>query len=423
MKYVNLHCHTHYSGLDGIGSPKEYMDRAAEIGMKYMAITDHGTTMGHREWQREAKRTGIISILGIEGYQTNDRFDKTSKAKRADGDLIYNHLTLLSQNETGLRNLNRISEVAWTEGFYSKPRFDFDVLEENSDGVIALSGCMSGMIPKAIEAGDKEKVQSLVKRYLSIFGDRFFIEIMSSNPKELNLALLSIAEKYKILPVVTDDCHHVRKEDLWVQEATLILNTSPSLNKDFDFNKSQKMDFIDRFNYMYPERMSFQDFDLFLHTYDEHVASLSKHGIGIEPIENTVIVAEMIGEYPYYQGLDLLPDPKSDPKEMLRKKVYQGLKRLGKNDDQIYVDRVEHELEIIGNLGLESYFLILENAIAWAESKDIMVGPGRGSGVSSLVNYCLSITRIDPLENNLLFFRFLTPPSTTMIRPEFELIQ
>lgn len=164
---------------------------------------------------------------------------------------------------------------------------------------------------------------------------------------------------------------------------------------------------------MYPDRkMSFQDFDLFLHTYDEHRTALAKHGIGVEPIENTQIIAGMIGNYPYYSGLDLLPAPKTDPKALLRKKVYAGLKRIGKSDDPTYVDRIEEELKVISDKNFDAYFLIAENTISWAESKDIMVGPGRGSAAGSLVCYCLKITKIDPIEHNLLFFRFLDPSRT-----------
>jgi DNA polymerase-3 subunit alpha len=412
--YVELHLHDHYSALDGVNTPAEYMARAVELGMTHLAQTNHGTLSGHRDFQREAEKAGIIPILGVEGYiSETDRFDRRSKAKREDGTQTFNHIGLLAMNENGLRNLNAMMREAWTGGFYSKPRIDLDLLEEYNEDVIVLSGCLNGLLSKALEANNYEKALEIAERLALTFGERFFIEVQTHNPLEINKGLLQLAEATGTKPVVTSDCHHARKEDLWVQEAMLILSTKPKSAHGFDLSKSQQMDMLDRFNYLYPDRkMTFQEFGLHLNSYEEHMAGLAKQGIGTEPIENTTLVAEMIGDYPYYENLDLLPTPvmvEADKDDELRRLAYKGLRERGLADNPEYVERIEHELDVIKQMGFALYFLILADIIEFARSKGIFVGPGRGSGVSSLVNYCLFITNIDPIPYKLLFFRFLDP--------------
>lgn len=411
MRYAELHAHTYYSAMDGTSSSLDYMKRAKELGIEAVAQTDHGTLAGHREHQRAARETGIKPLLGVEGYITKDRFDRTAAGKRKDGDQVYNHMILIAQNEKGLTNLRKIDEISWSEGFYSKNRFDFEVLEEYNEGLLATSGCLSGLIPKAIENGNFELADAFAQDFKRIFGDRFFIELMSHNPVSLNKALVEIADRHGFLPVVTSDCHHARKEDLWVQEAMLILSTSPDVAKDFDFSKSQKMEWLERFNYLYPDRkMTFQDFNLHLNSFDEHIAGLAKHGIGREVIENTAIVADMVDfeDYPYYENLDLLPKTtEGDVDDLLRKKVFAGLRRLGKDKDQEYIDRAERELGIIKEKGFSAYFHIADKAISWAKKQDILTGPGRGSGAGSLVVYALGMTKVDPIQYGLIFERFI----------------
>ena len=414
MDYVELHLHDHYSALDGVNTPAEYMTRAVELGMTHLAQTNHGTLSGHRDFQREAEKAGIVPILGIEGYiSSTDRFDRRAKNSREDGTQTFNHIGLLAMNENGLKNLNAMNREAWQSGFYHKPRIDMELLEEYGEDIVVLSGCLNGLLCKALEQGDAERAVKTATHLQGVFGERFFIEIQSHNPIEINTGLLSIADSLGIRAVVTSDCHHARKEDLWVQEAMLILSTKPKSKSGFDMSKAQQMDFLERYNYLYPERkMTFQEFGLHLNSAQEHMDNLAKQGIGVEPIMNTKLVADMIGDYPYYEGLDLLPTPVmelSSPDDELRRLAYKGLRERGLDDKPEYVERVEHELDVIKQMGFANYFVILADIVQWARSKDIFVGPGRGSGVSSLVNYCLFITNIDPLPYKLLFFRFLDP--------------
>lgn len=410
---VELHLHDDYSSMDGTNTAAEYMVRAKELGMTHLAQTNHGTLGGHRAFQQAAREAGIVPILGVEAYiSPTDRFDKRSKASRSDGTNAYNHLIILAQNETGLQTLNRINRIGWTEGFYSKPRIDMEVLEEDNEGLIVLSGCLNGLICKAIERGELEEAMAIADRFKSIFEDRFFIEVQGHNPVDMNEALFHIADTKGIKPVVTSDCHYARKEDLWIQEAMLILSTNPKKNKDAEFSKSQKMETLERFNYLYPDRkMTFQEIEIYLHSAEEHRAAFKTQGFDREDIiDNTHIVASMIGDYPFHQGLDLLPRPKDgNPDDILEEKARQGLSDKGLDGKPDYVERLEEELEIIKSKDFSTYFLIVEDMISWAKSQGIMVGPGRGSGAGSLVNYVLGITDIDPIAEKLLFFRFINP--------------
>ena len=417
QKYSELHLHTYYSLLDGLNSPAEYMKRAKELGMTHLAETEHGTNAGHRDFQKEALAAGIVPILGQEMYiSPTDRFDRRAVKKRDDNTQAYNHLIVLARNENGLNNLNRLSELAWQEGFYSKPRIDMEILEEYNEDLIVLSGCLNGLIAKAIANNQPALADSYAREFKGIFGERFFMEIQSHNGQEINEGLLAVAAKHGIEPVVTSDCHYAREEDLWLEEAMLILSTNPKANKEFDYSKAQKMEMLERFNYAYPERpMSFEKFGLFLHNAEQHKnsdhwKSYMDQKVVDRAISNTMVVANMIGEYPYHEALDLLPRPKNDdPDALLEKKAWAGLRNKNLDRDDVYVSRLQEELDIIKSKGFSTYFLIEANAMSWGKSKGIMFGPGRGSGAGSLVNYCLGITNVDPIEHKLLFFRFINP--------------
>lgn len=408
--YIPLHVHDYYSVLDGGASPEEYMVRAKELGMDYLAQTNHGVLSGHRHFQRAAKEAGITPILGVEGYYSEDRFDRRTKAKREDGTQVYNHLTVLALNETGLTNLNKINKVAWTEGYYYKPRFDIETLFNNKEGLVVLSGCMSGMIAKALQNGDLDRAMRIAQQHKDALGDSFYIEVMATNPGPLNRALLHVADELGIKPVMTSDCHYTRKEDLAVEEALLILSTSPKPNFQADMDKAKKMDLLERFNYLYPERqMTFQEIEVYLRDYKTEKELFVAQGIEREDIfENTFEIAGRVEEYPYHERLDLLPRPTKDPKEMLRKLVFQGLKDRNRDTPE-YRARAEEELKVIFDKNFEVYFLIVRNTVNNARKKGIRVGFGRGSGAGSLVNYALGITQVDPIKYNLLFFRFLDP--------------
>lgn len=413
MRYTELHLHDHFSTLDGKDTPEDYMKRAKELGMTHLAQTNHGTLSGHRAFQRAAKEAGIVPILGVEAYISGtDRFDRRSKAKRTDGTNVYNHLIILAQDETGLQTLNTLNEKAWLEGFYNKPRIDFELLEEHNEGLIVTSGCMSGLIPKALEVGDMDLAMRLASKFKSILPGRFYIEIQGHNDPALNEGLLRIADAMHIPPVVTSDCHYARKEDLWIEEAMLILSTNPKANFGADIPKSQKMDMLERFNYLYPDRtMSFEKIEIYLKNAEEHKAQLAMQGVDRDDVyANTMVIADSIGSYPYHEGLDLLPKPSNgNPDEILFKKVMQGLKKKGLDKDPIYLARRDEELGVIFPKGFSTYFLIVENGVSWAKKQGIRVGPGRGSGAGSLVNYALGITDVDPIKHGLLFFRFINP--------------
>lgn len=409
---VELHLHDTFSVLDGLNSPAEYMVRAKELGMTHIAETNHGTSAGHREFKREADKAGIVPILGQEMYiSPTDMYDRRSKSSRADDTDIYNHIIALSMNDTGLDTLNRLSRKSWEEGYYHKNRMDTDLLLSDNEGLIVLSGCMNGLIAKALERGDEEEALRIAHEYKDTLGDRFFIEVQGSNPIELNHGLLAIADQVGIQPVATSDCHYARKEDLWVEEAFLILSTNPKRSPSFDLTKAQKMDFLERYNYLYPDRrMSFQEIEIFLRDRATHQQLFTAQGIMREDIyDNTNVIAQRVEAYNMPTGLDLLPEIKGNPDTKLRTMAFEGLKRLGKDSDEVYIDRINHELDVIQMKNFSTYFIVVEDAVTWARENDIIVGPGRGSAAGSLVCYALGITRVDPIEYGLLFERFLDP--------------
>lgn len=409
--HTELHLHTHYSLLDGLNTPEEYLQRAAEIGMTHLAVTDHGNLSAHREFQKYAKETNITPILGCEMYiSATERTDRRPVKKRDDNTQLYNHLTVLAKNQTGLENLNKLSEIAWTEGFYFKPRIDMEVLAQYSEGLIVLSGCINGLISRAVESDDTNKAQYFASEFKDIFGDRFFMEIQGHNDPKINHGLLDIAKRYEVAPVVTSDCHYARKEDLWVQEAMLILSTSPKRNYNADMSKAAKMDVLDRYNYLYPDRqISFQKYEIFLRDYKQHEELLAAQGIGTEAIDNTMLVANMVEPYEYYEGLDLLPVSGEDAHAKLRRLTIEGAKKRGTFGIKEYDERREFELGVFGDKEFDEYILAEAEIVNWGRGEGIKFGPGRGSGAGSLVLYELHVTDVDPIPHNLLFFRFVNP--------------
>jgi DNA polymerase-3 subunit alpha len=397
--------------MDGLNSPKELCQAALDAGQTAIAITDHGTLSSHRDMQIAAKELGIKPILGVEAYiSPTDRFDRSSKTDKSIQ--AYNHIILLAKNKKGLENINILQELAWNEGFYHKPRIDREVLNEYKEGIIVLSGCLNGLISKCIEKGEFEEAKSILQNFKKNFAEDFYIEVQSHNPKEINSKLLELADELKIKAVATGDAHFAKEEDRILEEALLILSTSPKADKDSDFDMSRNMgNMLDRFNYLYPDRrISFQDMNLFIQSRTEIEADFNKAGISRTDIyENTMEIQNKIGEYDFYQNLDLLPVPKTDADDKLRDMAYSGLERLQKASDQVYVDRVEEELSVIASKNFASYFLVIADMINWAKENNIKVGPGRGSAAGSLVCYSLGITDVDPIKYDLLFFRFINP--------------
>jgi len=414
MNYVGLHVHTHFSLFDGIATPEEYVNRAVELGMPAIAITDHGTLSGHRELHRIAKAKGIKPILGLEGYMCADISDTRDKSEReGQQDLVYNHIILLAKNQIGLENLNKISELSWTDGFFKKPRFDFTILEKYKEGIIVTSACPSSVLVKALE----EEEFALAKKYISWFKERFrddyYIEVMPHNEAHINKYLIELADEFSIKVVVTPDCHHVDPSQKEVQEFKLLMNTHGKFVKDATYEKSKKKaTMMERLDYLYGEdrQITFNKFDIHLLSYEEIKAAMESQGIDRPDIySNTLLLADTVGDYGIQEGLNLLPVQYKSPDKELAKVALEGLVERGLSENQEYLDRLEEELQIIKDKKFAPYFLVVSNMINWAKKEEIMVGPGRGSSAGSLVCYALKITDIDPIEHSLLFFRFINP--------------
>jgi len=413
MSYVGLHVHTHYSLFDGIATPEEYIDRAVELGMTAIAITDHGTLSGHRELHRIAKAKGIKPILGVEGYMCQDRFDTRDKSERdGDLDLIYNHIVLLAKNQIGLENLNKINEIAWTEGFFKKPRFDFEILKKYSEGIIVTSACPSSVLVKALENNEFAIAKKHIEWFKRVFNDDYYIEVMPHNPAEINKQLIALADEFGVQVVVTPDCHHSSTDQKEIQEFKLLLNTHVKIDKEHTFEKSKKhTDMMKRLDYLYGEdrQITFNKFDIHLLSYEEMKAAMEAQGVDRPDIySNTLSIADKVGDYGIQEGLDLLPVQYKNPDKELKELALVGLKERGV-DSQEYLDRLDEELKVIKDKKFAPYFLVVRSMINWAKKEDIMVGPGRGSAAGSLLCYALNITDIDPIKHGLLFFRFINP--------------
>ena len=408
--YVPLHVHTHYSQMDGVATPDEYVAKAIENGMSAIAITDHGTLSGHRPMYRAATSAGLKPILGVEGYITADRFDKRDKSERTTPlDLIYNHIVILAKNDQGLENLGKLNELAWTEGFYRKPRIDFEILEQYKEGLIVSSACMSGLINKAIEVDDYAVAKEHLKWFGDRFGDDFYVEVMPHNTEGMNRALIELADAAGHKIIVTPDCHHATVDQKVIQEIMLINNTHAKFEKDVTYDKSRKIeDPMSRLDYLYGKErmMSFNRFDIHLLSGDEMHEAMGEDS-RLDMFTNTLEIADKVEEYTIHRNLNLLPVEHKDPDAQIKKYAESWLKDNGLHTNQEYVDRLNEELDIIKQKKFASYFIVVQNMLNWAKKNDIMVGPGRGSSAGSLVCYALGITDIDPIKHGLLFFRFI----------------
>jgi DNA polymerase-3 subunit alpha len=400
--------------MDGVATPEEYVNRAVDLGMQAIAITDHGTLSGHRELHRVAKAKGIKPILGVEGYMTSNRFDNRAKADRTDPlDQNYHHIVLLAKNQKGLENLNKINEIAWTEGFFSKPRFDFEILSKYKEGIIVTSACLSGWIAKAVELGELATAKKHIQWFKQEFGDDYYIEVMPHNPPEVNKGIIELADANNVKIVVTPDCHHSDVSQKEIQEFMLILNTHAKLQKDATYEKSKKYkDMMERLDFLYgaDRQMSFRSFDIHLLSYEEMKSAMQSQGIDREDMfKHTLEIANKVEDYDIKDGLNLLPVQYKNPDKELSDLAYAGLEAKGLNNNETYINRLEEELQVIKDKKFAPYFLVVRSMINWAKKEEIMVGPGRGSSAGSLLCYSLGITDIDPIEHGLLFFRFINP--------------
>ena len=397
-QFTHLHVHTEYSLLDGACRIDRLFDHIKAMGQTACAITDHGVMYGCVAFFDAAKAAGIKPIIGCEVYvATRTRFDKVN---RIDGN---NHLILLCKNETGYKNLIKMVSAGFTEGFYSKPRIDKDLLEQYHEGLICLSACLAGEIPQAILAGDYERAKQAALYYRDLFGEgNYYIELQDHGLEEDQVVLpqlIRLARETDIPMAATNDAHYITKEDAKMQSILLCIQTGKTI-ADAD-------------------RMEFQTDEFYLKSTDEMYDLFS---MVPEACENTSKIAEQcnfeftFGEtkLPYFKAPDGMEN-----QAYFEKLCWEGLERRypGKVTDALK-ERLSYEINVVKTMGYTNYYLIVYDFINYAKSRDIPVGPGRGSGAGSLAAYCVGITDIDPIRYNLIFERFLNPERVSM--PDFD---
>jgi DNA polymerase-3 subunit alpha len=394
--FVHLHNHTYYSLLDGLSSPDEMAREAKLKGFKSLAITDHGTCGGWLNFQRACRKHDIKPILGCEVYISDDM-------KSRDKNQGIYHLTLLSKNAQGLKNLMHLSTLAETQGKYRKPRIDFNLLSQYHEGIICTSGCPAGELANAITDDDWGKCKETVGKYKDLFGDDYYLEVMSheyqdcksdwqATEKKIAKGVFQIGRKLGIKTICTNDCHYASKKDSQFHDTLLCVQTKANIND--------------------PKRFSFRSDEFYLKSYEE---MLKIYGSAPDLLKNTVEISEKIGNEDLLQFVpDLLPhfhvpEGFNDELHYLKTLIKEGMIARGFIKRPEYRERIKFEMGVIANCGYVKYFLILWDIINFAKQEGIRVGIGRGSAVGSLVLYILGITKIDPLKYDLLFERFLNP--------------
>jgi len=399
-EFVHLHVHSDYSLLDGASSISTLVAKAKNLGMRHLAITDHGNMFGVLKFFKECKAAGINPIIGSEFYMApNSRFDKTGNEK---GGKNY-HLVLLATSETGYRNLIKLSSLSYTEGFYYRPRIDEESLVRHSRDLIAMTACLGGEIPSLILAGKTKEAELRARRFREIMGDgNFYLELQDHglpDQKKVNPVLIEISRKTGIPLVATNDLHYADPDDFVAQDILLCIGTNRKRDET--------------------GRMRFENDQFYLKSADEMAVAFPNCP---EALLNTVRIAERCAVVipqpgPLLPEFDL-PAGFADTAAYMRHLTYEGLtRRYPKGGPEIKA-RADFELDVIIKMDFTGYFLIVADFINWAKEKGIPVGPGRGSGAGSIVAYALRITDIDPLKYNLLFERFLNPERVSM--PDFD---
>lgn len=396
MPFTHLHTHTEYSLLDGANRIKPLAKRLSELGFTHAAITDHGVMYGVIEFYQACKAEGVQPIIGCEVYICPNRFEKHGAARE------YSHLVLLCENFKGYQNLMRLVSLGFTEGFYYRPRIDYKLLREYSEGLICLSGCLSGDLPKMLLQGRMQDARDYVYEMQSIFGkNRFYIEIMDHGLSEEKMVLPRLKQLSRETGVplaATNDCHYLYREDAQAQEVLMCIQTGKTLQDETRMRMESEELYVKSENEM---RILFQDCP--------------------EALDNTQKIADMCHVDFDFSKLHLPHYPietgETAP-EMLTRLCMDGLrKRYPEQADDPQSEprtRLEYELSMIHQMGYVDYFLIVWDFIHYAKQSGIMVGPGRGSGAGSIVAYTLDITMLDPLKYNLLFERFLNPERMSM---------
>lgn len=389
--FTHLHVHTQYSLLDGASKIPDLVSYAKTLGMKSLAITDHGVMYGAVDFYEECKKQGIKPILGCEVYVTSG-----SHLERNNRGLF--HLILLAENMEGYHNLMKIVSLAQLEGFYYKPRVDKDILRAHSKGIICLSACIAGELPVLIQQDNMDGARRCIEEHLEIFGrDNYFLEVQNHDLNEehkVNRALRKLAQEYDLKLVATNDLHYVRRQDAEAQDVLLCIQTTSTVDE--------------------PNRMRFPNDQFYLKSYEEMA---EKFPDCPEALANTQIIAERCNVELEFGHL-LLPEfgvPEGfDAASYLHHLCLESLEKKYPNADAVVNQRLDFELQIINQMGYACYFLIVWDFIKYCREHEILVGPGRGSAAGSIVAYLLGITNIDPLRYNLLFERFLNPERVSM---------
>lgn len=416
--FVHLHNHSQYSLLDGLTKIPALVEHVKAAGMEAVAVTDHGTMSGAIEFYKDARSAGIKPIIGMEAYIA----PRGHADKEPEKDRQYFHLTMLAMDQKGYQNLMRLSTIANLEGFYYRPRIDRDLLEKYSEGIIVLSGCMGGEVSDALRQGQYKQAKKTAQWYKSVFGDRYYIELMDhghadhpsawQEQKEVNEKLLQLADEIKAPPVVTSDAHYLKQEDKEAHEILLCVQTGAFLSdekrfslKEFELFVEDPKNIIERWGKNNPE----------LITNSKKIAMRCNVEIELGNI--------LIPKYPAAKG--------ESEKSLFEKLVWQGLawRYGGKNRNDAakltdakaqkllkpeIIERANYELGIVEKMGFNGYFLIVADFINWGKDRGIVFGPGRGSAASSILAFAMRITEIDPLKYDLLFERFLNPDRVSM---------
>ncbi|MCL2080676.1 MAG: DNA polymerase III subunit alpha [Oscillospiraceae bacterium] len=398
--FVHLHLHTEYSLLDGACRINRLFDRVKELGQSAAAITDHGVMYGVIDFYKAAKAAGVKPIIGCEVYVAKrSRFDKTHEL-----DSERYHLVLLCENNTGYQNLLKLVSLAFIDGFYVKPRVDRELLEKHHEGLIALSACTAGEIPKAILARDYSRAKETALYYSNLFGkDNFFLELQDHGTPEnaeINAGILRLAKELNLPLAATNDCHYISEDDAEAQDVLMCIQTGKTV-EDAD-------------------RMSYEGLGLHIKSCDEMLAMFPKHP---EAITNTALIAERCNVEIEFGKQRLprfkLPKGKKSAESYLRELCDKGFEKrycgqCPPDSMPEHRERLNFELDMIIRMGYVDYFLIVHDFIAFARSSGIPVGPGRGSAAGSMVSYCLEITDVDPMRYALYFERFLNPERVSM---------
>ncbi|MBR2406695.1 MAG: DNA polymerase III subunit alpha [Clostridia bacterium] len=399
MGFVHLHVHSEYSLLDGACRLDGLISRVKELGQTAVAVTDHGVMYGLVEFYKAAKKAGVKPILGCEAYVA----PRTRNDRQHGIDNDNHHLVLLCENEVGYANLVRLISAAWTEGFYSKPRVDRELLKKYHEGLIALSACLAGEIPAALREGRYDEAKRIALEYRSIFGsNNFFLELQDHRlpeQAEVNRGLIRLSHDTGIPLVCTNDAHYLTRDDAAVQKVLICIQTNTTVDE--------------------PNPLSFPTEEFYIKSEDEMrqlFPSIS------EAFDNTVRIAERCNVTLEF-GHTKLPKfdaPGGDSVAYFRRLCYEGLRRrYGDTPDPQVVQRLEYEMDTVQRMGYVDYYLIVHDFVKYAKTHDIPVGPGRGSGAGSLCAYCIGITGVDPIRYQLLFERFLNPERISM--PDFDI--